>query len=189
MCNLRRSILSLISENKNHKMKKRILAITLMVAVTVLSAAAQEGSRQAGMRFGYSYGLYYQSTAPAGNSEVGALLMATFRKGGFQATGIKTTYEYALGSLSPDFKLVWGYGGHIGFMVTDNISSMGEDYYFPDTRFLPLIGVDGYAGLEYTIPGIPVTLNVNVKPFVEMITPAFFRFVPYDFGFSVAYIF
>jgi hypothetical protein len=170
-------------------MKKRMLAIAAIVTVTVLSVSAQEGNRQAGMRFGYSYGLFYQSTVPAGNSEVGALLMASFRNGGFQATGIKVTYEYALGSLSPDFKLVWGYGGHVGFMYTDNITSMGEDYSFPDTRFLALIGVDGYAGIEYTIPGIPVTLNLNFKPFVEMVTPAFFKFVPYDFGFSISYTF
>ena len=105
--------------------------------LTVMPAAAQAGNRQAGMRFGYTYGLYYQVTSPEGNSEVGALMMASFRKGGLQATGLRITYEYALGSLSPDFKLVWGYGGHVGFMVTDNITSMGEDYYFPEREVPP----------------------------------------------------
>jgi hypothetical protein len=170
-------------------MHKIILTVFVLLMLTAMPAAAQAGNQQAGMRFGYTYGLYYQVTSPAGNSEVGALMMASFRKGGFQATGLRITYEYALGSLSPDFKLVWGYGGHVGFMVTDNVTSMGEDYYFPDERFLPLIGADGYAGIEYTIPPIPVTLTLSYKPFVEMITPAFFRFVPYDFGFSVAYTF
>lgn len=170
-------------------MKRIILSVTVLLALTAIPAAAQERNQQAGMRFGYSYGLYYQVTSPAGNSEMGALMMASFRKGGFQATGIRITYEYALGSLPPDFKLAWGYGGHIGFMVTDNVSSMGEDYYFPDERFLPLIGVDGYAAIEYTIPPIPVTLTLSFKPFIEMVTPALFRFVPYDFGFSVAYTF
>lgn len=170
-------------------MKRIILLVSVLLMLKVIPASAQFGNQQAGMRFGYSYGLYYQVTAPAGNSEVGALIMASFRKGGLQATGLRITYEYALGSLSPDFKLVWGYGGHVGFMVTDNVTSMGRDYNFPEERFLPLVGADGYAGIEYTIPPIPVTLTLSYKPFVEMVMPSFFRVVPYDFGFSVAYLF
>jgi len=170
-------------------MKRILLTLTVLLMITVLPAEAQSDNQQAGMRFGYTFGLYYQVTSPAGNSEVGALMMASFRNGGFQATGLRITYEYALGSLSPDFKLIWGYGGHVGFMFTDNISSMGENFNFPEDRFLPLIGADGYAAIEYTIPPIPLTLTLSYKPFVEMVTPAFFRFIPYDFGFSVAYLF
>ena len=170
-------------------MKRTILILITLALLPGTRLLAQMENRQAGMRFGYTFGLYYQATSPAGNSESGALIMASFRKGGFQATALRTTYEYVLGDLSPDFRLVWGYGGHAGFFVTDHVSSMGEDYRFPNERFLPLIGVDGYAGIEYTIPVIPMTVAVNFKPFVEMVTPAFFRFVPYDFGFSVAYTF
>ena len=147
-------------------MKRIILSGIVLIMFSMMPAGAQFENQQAGMRFGYSFGLYYQVTSPAGNSEVGALMMASFRKGGLQATGLRITYEYALGSLSPDFKLVWGYGGHVGFMVTDNITSMGENYYFPEERFLPLIGADGYAAIEYTIPPIPVTLTLSYNPFV-----------------------
>jgi hypothetical protein len=170
-------------------MKRILLFVSILMILAVMPASAQFTNQQAGMRFGYTFGMYYQVTSPAGNSEVGALIIASFRKGGLQATGIRIAYEYALGSLSPDFRLVWGYGGHVGFMVTDDISSMGRTYNFPEERFLPLIGADGYAGIEYTIPPIPVTLTLSYKPFVEMAMPAFFRVVPYDFGFSVAYKF
>jgi hypothetical protein len=146
-------------------------------------------TRQAGLRLGYRSGLFYQVSSETGNAETGYNLLMSFNNNGLQVTGLKLVYENSFHGISPNLFFGWGYGGHAGFIYSDHIRSMGEDYYLHDERFCPLFGIDGWLTAEYRIRDIPIIVSLNLKPFVEITVPAFVRIMPGDFGFSVSYVF
>lgn len=170
-------------------MRNIFLLILLYRILLPDSLCGQVSSRQAGVRVGYRSGIYYQVTSITGNAESGYNAMLSFRSNGIQVTGLKIVYEDSFNDISPNLYLGWGYGGHAGFIYSDHLRAMGEDYYFPDHRFCPLLGIDGWLAAEYRIKDIPVTVSLNLKPCLEIIVPAFVRLIPWDFGVSVSYLF
>ncbi len=138
---------------------------------------------------GYRSGLFYQLSHEAGNAEIAYNGLLSFQKNGVQVTGLKIIYETTLDDISPNLVFSWGYGGHAGFTYSDHVRFLGEDYYFPDDRFCPLIGIDGWAAAEYRIIDIPLNVSLNVKPFAELTFPSFFKITPWDFAVSISYVF
>jgi len=170
-------------------MNKRILIISSLIILISLSLSAQFETRQAGFRMGYRSGIFYQVSQEAGNAEIAYNAMLSFQKSGVQVTGLKIIYETSLGDISPNLIFSWGYGGHAGFIYSDHVRFLGEDYYFPDDRFCPLLGVDGWVAAEYRISDIPLNVSLNVKPFVELTFPSFLKVTPWDFAVSISYVF
>lgn len=170
-------------------MKKLIPAIFITIILLPCSVFGQEGYRQAGVRSGYRGGLFFQVTSDAGNAEIGYNAMLGFNNNGIQLTGLRIIYERALTDISPELYFGWGYGGHAGFIITDNISYFGERYNFPNERFCPVFGADGWVAAEYRFREIPLIIGVNIKPFVELTIPAFVKIMPGDIGISISYKF
>lgn len=170
-------------------MNKKILFISSLIILTSLSLSAQLETRQAGFRMGYRSGIFYQVSQEAGTAEIAYNTMLSFQNSGVQVTGLKIIYETSLGDISPNLIFSWGYGGHAGFIYSDHVRFMGEDYYFPDDRFCPLLGVDGWVAAEYRISDIPLNVSLNVKPFVELTFPSFLKVTPWDFAVSISYVF
>ena len=170
-------------------MSRKIIAAFSLIFLTSVMLSGQYETRQAGFRMGYNSGIFYQVSHEAGNAEIAYHGMLGFNHNGLQATGLKIFYETSLGDITPNLVFAWGYGGHAGFIYDDHIRFLGEDYYFPNERFCPLIGVDGWVSAEYRITDIPINISLNVKPFVELTFPSFLRVTPWDFAFSIAYVF
>jgi hypothetical protein len=170
-------------------MKKSLLTFILIFFLFSTLVKGQISMRQAGLRMGYSSGIFYQASARQGNAEIAYNAMLGFRKNGIQLTGLKIVYETPFDRVSRDLHFSWGYGGHIGYLYSDHVKFMGEDYYFPGERFCPLFGIDGWVSAEYRIHEIPLNISLNYKPFVEMTIPSFLRVVPWDFAISVSYVF
>ena len=169
---------------------RRILPITLSLAIlTSLSLSGQFSTRQAGARLGYRSGLFYQVSSQTGSAETAYNALLSFSNHGLQLTGLRIIYEDSFNSISPNLYFGWGYGGHAGFIYSDHVRSMGEDYYFHDDRFCPLFGVDGWLAAEYRIRDIPVIVSLNLKPYVEITIPGFVRLMPADFAVSISYAF
>jgi hypothetical protein len=164
-----------------------ILAMGLLVPVSCLMG--QMTTSQAGFRAGYKSGLFYQVTREEGYAEIGYQLLLSFKDDGVQLNGLRIVYERSIDNISPNLFFSWGYGGHLGFTYSDKVRFMGEEYYYNEQRFMPLFGIDGWAATEYRIHDIPLTVSLNIKPYVEIVIPAFVRVVPWDFAISVAYIF
>jgi hypothetical protein len=164
--------------------------ITLIIAFFFLSgiAAGQASIMQVGVRAGYRGGLFFQVNADAGSDGTGYMAMLGLNNG-IQITGLRTIYETTISEISPDLFFVWGYGGHAGFIFTDHIFYFGDRYSFQDERFCPLFGVDGWLAAEYRFHQFPVTISLNIKPYVELTIPAFVRIMPWDIGLSAAYVF
>jgi len=170
-------------------MKKHYFATILLLLSLSPRLMAQQGNQQAGLRMGYRGGIFYQVTRDAGTAEIGYNAMLGLNHNGVQLTGLRILYETSLNSISPDLYFAWGYGGHAGFIYTDQIKFRGEQYYFARDRFCPVLGVDGWLAAEYRVKEIPLNVSLNVKPFVELTIPGFIRVMPFDFALSVSYIF
>ena len=168
---------------------KKIFTLLIPLLILPVCLTGQMANRQAGMRLGYTTGLFYQVGTEAGSAGLAYNLMLSFRKHGLQFTGLRIVYEKTLDAISPDLYFAWGYGGHAGFINSDHIRSMGEDYYFHGDRFCPLVGADGWIAAEYRVNEIPLHISLNLKPFVELTFPSFVRIMPGDFAFSIAYVF
>lgn len=170
-------------------MKNVFILVCLLVLFPAVYLSGQMSTRQAGLRIGYRSGIFYQVSSETGNAETGYNALLSFKNNGIQLTGLKIVYENSLREISPNLFLGWGYGGHVGFIYSDHLRAMGEDYYFPDDRFCPLLGIDGWLAAEYRIRDIPVIVSLNLKPCLEITIPAFVRLIPADFGVSVSYVF
>ncbi len=72
-----------------------------------------------------------------------------------------------------------------------------SEYYLNDSTIVTedekktyyAIGVDGVIGLEYRIFTVPMTVSMEVKPYVEYYGLRYIQFKSWDFGFTVKYIF
>jgi hypothetical protein len=170
-------------------MKSKFYILFLVLFLLPHLLQGQMAVRQAGFRLGYSSGIFYQIGSEEGNAEIAYNLMLSFRKSGVQFTGLKIVYETSLESISPDLFFGWGYGGHLGFVYTDHVKSMGEDYYFYGEKFCPLFGIDGWLTAEYRIREIPLNISLNFKPFIELTIPSFVRLIPGDVAVSISYVF
>jgi hypothetical protein len=170
-------------------MKRILPALIVLILFFTNMVSGQNTYKQAGLRTGYRGGLFFQITSDAGNAEIGYNAMLGFNNNGIQITGLRIVYETAISEISPDLYFAWGYGGHAGFIVTDNISYFGERYNFPNKRFCPVFGADGWVAAEYRFKEIPLILSINIKPYVELTIPAFVKIMPGDLGISVSYVF
>jgi hypothetical protein len=170
-------------------MKKLYCTLFVIILLTTSITKGQFGNRQAGVRTGYRSGIFYQITNEAGNAEIGYNAMLSFNNNGIQITGLRIIYETTLSEISPDLFFAWGYGGHAGFIYTDHLGFLGENYNFQGERFCPVLGVDGWAGAEYRFQDIPLNISLNIKPFVELTIPSFVRIIPVDLGISISYVF
>jgi hypothetical protein len=170
-------------------MKKRCFTFIFIIITTTVIVNGQNVTRQAGLRTGYRGGIFYQATTEAGNAEIGYNAMLGFSNNGIQLTGLRIVYESSLDNISPDLFLAWGYGGHIGFFITDHLRSLGENYSFRQERFCPVFGADGWLAAEYRFRDIPLNISLNIRPFVELTVPSFVRIMPGDLGVSISYVF
>jgi hypothetical protein len=170
-------------------MKKIYTTLLILILMTSSVLKGQNVTRQAGLRTGYTGGVFYQVTTEAGYAATGYQAMVGFRNEGVQVTGLRIVYETSLNQFSPDLYFAWGYGGHLGFVYTDHLRSLGESYTFQGERFCPLFGADGWLAAEYRFHDIPINISLNIKPFVELTVPSFVRIAPGDIGISVSYVF
>jgi len=176
-----------------HYIKKRISpSIIILTAILLLvnsTAKSQFSENHIGGRGGMHGGIYYQNIISAGTAEKSFFAMISANRESVRATVLKLTYQTSLREIADNLFFVWGYGGHAGFAVTDHTYFLGRKYQFEHSRFRPLIGVDGWAGLEYRFLAVPLSLGLNIKPYIEMMFPGFISIIPGDIGISFAYTF
>ena len=165
-------------------MKKFLL---LMGFIIPLTSSAQQYTREAGFRGGLSAGITYRHYLHD-NLSYEALL--SFRQFGIQFTILRQVHETTLEEYADNFFLVYGFGGHAGYSYTDRYrSAFWSEIYYPYRRFSPLVGVDGFAALEYRFESIPISLAIDYKPFFEVSMYQFFRIQIWDFALAFKYRF
>jgi hypothetical protein len=162
---------------------KNLVFIILMFSLPV---NAQNYFKAAGIRGGISSGFTYRQFLEPDLAYEGLL---SFRKGGIQFSVLRQRFQPTHWKISEDFFFVYGYGGHVGFTYTDTYKFIFREYYHSDKRFSPLIGMDGYLGLEYHFPALPVQIGLDYLPFFELSVFEFFQVSIWDIAFNIKYTF
>jgi hypothetical protein len=165
-------------------MKNLVLFIIAWVPFLV---SAQPYEREAGLRGGLSAGISFRQYL---HEQLSYEALLSFRNTGMQLTVLRQVHQYALEDFFDNMFFVHGFGAHAGYNFTDRYrSSLGRDVYYSYRRISPLIGVDGYAGIEYRFESIPLSIGLDYKPFFEFSFYQFFRLQIWDFAFSAKYRF
>jgi hypothetical protein len=164
-------------------MKNGITAILLLLSI---QAAGQDFSRSVGIRGGVTSGVTYRQFL---NPELAYEGFLSFRQGGLQFTILRQHFRPTMWQVSDGFFVTYGYGGHLGYTHTHSFSFINRHFHYSKKKFSPLIGMDGYLGLEYQFPGIPVQVGLDYKPFAEMSLYQYFRLSVWDVAFTLKYTF
>jgi len=165
-------------------MKKILLPLLLAM---FFSANAQFDGREVGLRGGITSGITYRQYLEDNFSYEGLL---SFRQDGMQFTLLRQIHEQAFFDVSDNLYIVYGYGAHAGFFYDSQYKLfMFNRIYYPERRFSPVVGVDGYGAIEYRLSSFPFTIALDYKPFFEISTQQFFKISIWDIAFAVKYRF
>ena len=164
-------------------MKKLILLMSL--ALITASGFSQDKMRAAGIRGGLSSGFEYRVFA---NEYVSYKALLSTRNRGIQLTGMKEFHVPDIITFSEQVTFVYGFGVHAGF---ESWYVYRDQPYYPyhTTNSGPIIGLDGLAALEYQFWDVPLNMGIEVKPYFDIFGRNFFRIQPFDFAFTIKYLF
>ncbi len=164
-------------------MRNFYIIILLCLSSTAFS---QFEVKEAGMRFGYTSSLTFRVNLTEDLSYEGQL---GYRDHG----GIFTMFRQEHQELGMDkfgnWTLLYGFGAHAGFYFTDSYRIFFREVYFGREIFTPVVGVDGYAAIEYELVETPITFGFSYQPFMEISLKQLFGVNFWDFGFTVKYRF
>lgn len=172
------------------KMKHTIILGLFLCAA--LAGFSQGADQAFGIRGGHSSGFEYRVFTDDQNSY--KLLLST-RKDGLQLTGLKEFHELDVFDIGEELSFVYGLGAHAGFeswyegRYTAAMPNGTPTGYWEDKKTGIVVGLDALAGLEYTIPTLPLVAGLEVKPYFNLFGENFFNLRPFDFAFTLKYVF
>ena len=165
-------------------MKKPAILFFILILFS-MSLKAQQYSKALGIRGGLSSGFEYRFYTDDLNSY--KILLST-RDRGTQLTVLKEFHRYEFAEFSDQLVLIFGVGVHAGFERW-NQKHYDGNYTWYDTKTSAVTGIDGLAALEYVFSELPVSIGVEVKPFIDVWGRKKFDVRPYDFAFTLKYLF
>jgi len=163
---------------------KRLLFILFLLA-GLNSVNGQAYNQALGIRGGYTSGFEYRYYTDDLNSYKALLGV---RNGGVQLYALKEFYTYDLFDFAYQIVFYYGFGIHSGF-ETWNVPLFEFDTRRTDSRSAFVAGVDVLLGLEYVFDIAPVSAGIEVKPYFDVLARNNFTFIPYDFAFTIKYLF
>jgi hypothetical protein len=157
-----------------------------MLAATSSITAAQDYYRAVGTRGGMTAGITYRQFLDPGLAYEG---IVSFRNSGMQFTILRQRFEPVLWNIADEFFFTYGYGGHVGFLYSNKFRFFFREIYYDNKKFSPLAGMDGYIGIEYHFPGLPLQIGLDYKPFFDFSFYQFFTLSLGDGAFTLKYTF
>lgn len=164
-------------------MNRTLLILCLFVMGNV---TAQNYTRDTGLRIGD----YFTATVRQHLDDKQALEGLLFiGRGGMTITIMKEYFDPSLNHLSGNLYILYGFGAHVGFRNMDHFQVLNRTYQLDESRFTPLLGVDGMAGLEYRFPEFPLLISLDARPYFEYSTTQIFSIYLKSVGISFKYRF
>lgn len=165
-------------------MKRFIIALMLFLAFQ--SAHAQGFTQSVGIRAGIiSPGFEYRLFTDDLNSYK---LLLSSRDQGLQLHAMKEFHRYDLFSFSPQLVFVFGGGAHVGYQRWDE-RHYRPNFNWTETLTAVIAGIDGLAALEYVFYEVPISVGVEVKPYLDLFGRESFDTQLFDFAFTAKYLF
>lgn len=168
-------------------MNKNLFIAFVLICVSIPSFS-QNFTREAGIRGGQTAGFTYRQYLDEYLSYEGIL---SFRKSGIQFTLLRQVHEInPLYNVDQNFRFIYGYGAHVGYYFSEKYKPFGfTEIYFPARSFSPVLGVNGYAAVEYRLDSFPIVIGLDYKPFFEFSIYQYFNLSLWDFAFTARYRF
>lgn len=167
---------------------KRFLLITVLVFSGHLGFA--QGFNQAlGIRGGLTPGIeyrYYTSDSQSFKALLGIRNLQNRR--GLQLHVLSEYYRYDLFDFSYQLVFYYGFGAHTGYESWDEIR-YGPGANFQERKTAFVAGIDGLVGVEYLFYEAPVTAGIEVKPYFDILGKDGLDIQPFDFAFTIKYLF
>ena len=164
-------------------MKRLILVFIFLIATNL--TFAQGFSRALGIRAGYTSGFEYRFYTNDLNSY--KFLLGT-RDHGVQLHALKEFHKYDLFDFAYQIVFYYGFGVHGGYESWDVNYYRNQEHIY-DTRASVIAGLDGLAGLEYVFDAVPISAGLEVKPYFDLLGREIFDLQPFDFAFTIKYLF
>ncbi len=135
-------------------MKKYIITLLLL---TSLLGQAQDYKQAIGLRGGLHSGFTYKNFFKNNTAFEG---IVHTRWQGWELVGLLEHHK----AIAEVDGLYWfyGYGAHIGFYDAQYTHWDVDGTY-------TVVGVDGIIGVEYDIPGAPIAIGLDWKPYINLI--------------------
>jgi len=163
----------------------RNLIIIILLCLSA-SAFSQYYPREIGLRGGYTSGVTFRVNI---EDVLSYEMQLSHRHQGVIFTMIRQNHkEIGIDRLG-NWEFLYGMGAHFGFYFTDSYRIFFQEIYYSQNLFTPVIGVDGYIGVDYKLEHIPMSFGVSYQPHMEISLRQLFSFNFWDFGVHVRYRF
>lgn len=164
---------------------RQLIIITALLALSS-TAFSQFYNREIGLRGGYSSGITFRVNLEETTSYEAQL---TYRQNG----GIFTVFRQKHIEMGMDrggnWEFLYGMGAHTGFYFTDTYRILYKEIYSGQNVFTPVLGVDGYVGIDYVLQHAPLSFGLTFQPYMEISLRQLFSINLWDFGFHFRYRF
>jgi hypothetical protein len=160
----------------------------IIILLLYLSPAAysQFYHKELGIRAGYSGGITFRVNLAEDLSYEGQL---SYRDQGAIFTMIRQKHmEIGMDRLG-NWEFLYGFGAHAGFYFTDSYRILYREVYFGREILTPVIGMDGYVGIDYRLVDLPMSFGVSFQPYMEISLKQVFGINLWDFGLHARYMF
>lgn len=164
-------------------MKRLILLVLCIFSAQFIFA--QTFKNGIGIRAGWTPGFEYRLYTDDANSY--KFLLGT-REQGVQLHAFKEFHQYDLFQSTDRLVFFYGLGMHVGYERWD-VEHYHDNMHWYKTRTAFLAGLDGLVGLEYIFYEVPLALGLEVKPYFDVLGQHMFSLQPFDFAFTVKYLF
>lgn len=178
-------------------MRKLLLLICFLIMALITPSFSQDYKTGIGLRGGWLGGLTGKHFIKEGRA-IEAILSSGWGWRGYQITALYEIHKAAF-TKEEAKGFFWYYGGglHFGgyrykenFLEWHPIQPTGGYYTtYHKTHTYSAFGIDGIFGLEYRIADVPVTLSLDIKPFIELTTYNGYPMRFWDGAFSIRYVF
>lgn len=164
----------------------RHLSLILLFLALSTSAFSQFYHKEVGLRGGYSSGITFRVNIEETTSYEA---QAVYRQDGGIFTILRQKHLDMGMTRGGNWEFIYGMGAHTGFYYTDTYRIFYQEIYYGTKIFTPVIGMDGYAGIDFIMAHAPVSFGISFQPYMEISLRQLFSINLWDFGFHVRYRF
>jgi len=164
---------------------KNLYTIIILLCLSP-AAFSQFYHKEVGARGGYSSGITFRINLEETLSYEAQL---NYRDHGGIITIFRQKHmEFGMDRMG-NWEFLYGFGIHTGFYYTDSYKILNREIYYGRDIFTPVLGMDGYLGIDYKLVEVPMSFGVSFQPYMEISMKAVFGINLWDFGFHVRYMF
>jgi hypothetical protein len=130
-----------------------------------MAFSQQYYARELGIRGGYTAGVTFRANIEENLSYEGQLV---YRHNGSIFTILRQNHMEIGMDRNGNWEFIYGLGAHFGFYFTDSYRIFWREIYYGYNMFTPVIGMDGYIGIDYQLVELPISFGISYQPHIEV---------------------